>query len=75
MPPETIRHAPRGWPTVKRRVLRGAGGYDSGMLDELRAAVDALHRGDVEPFVGLIGENSEWRGLVSGHLWWKQQPS
>jgi hypothetical protein len=45
------------------------------VIDELRVAVEALNRGDVEPFVTLIDENSEWRGIASGHLWWKRQPS
>lgn len=45
------------------------------MIDELRAAVDAFNRGDAEPFLALIGEDSEWRGITHGHLWWKQAPS
>ena len=45
------------------------------VISDLRAAVEALNRGDVEPFVALFDENSEWRGIVSGYLWWKQQPS
>jgi hypothetical protein len=45
------------------------------VIDELRIAVDALNAGDPEPFVALIDEDSEWRGIASGHLWWKQTPS
>jgi ketosteroid isomerase-like protein len=45
------------------------------VIDELRVAVEALSQGDLEPFVALIDENSEWRGIASGRLWWKQQPS
>jgi hypothetical protein len=44
------------------------------VIDELRAAVEALSRGDPEPFVALIGADSEWRGQVHGHLWWKRTP-
>jgi ketosteroid isomerase-like protein len=45
------------------------------MIDRLRAAAEALNEGDVEPFVALIAEDSEWRGVTSGHLWWKQTPA
>jgi ketosteroid isomerase-like protein len=45
------------------------------VIDELRAAVEALDRGDVEPFVALLDENSEWRGITRGRLWWKHTPS
>ncbi len=47
----------------------------SDVLDELRAAVDALNRGDAEPFIALLDDNTEWRGVGHGHLWWKQEPS
>jgi ketosteroid isomerase-like protein len=53
----------------------GAEVYDSAVIDELRAAVDAFNRGDPEPFVALIDEDSEWRGISRGHLWWKHAPS
>lgn len=49
--------------------------YDQVVIEELRAAVDALNDGDIEPFVALIDENSEWRGITCGHLWWKHAPS
>ena len=49
--------------------------YDQLVIDELRAAVDALNDGDVEPFIALMDENSEWRGITRGHLWWKHAPS
>jgi ketosteroid isomerase-like protein len=49
--------------------------YDALVIDELRAAVAALNDGDVEPFIALIDENSEWRGITRGHLWWKHAPS
>ena len=44
-------------------------------MDELRAAVNAFNNGDVEPFVALIDEKMEWRGIANGHLWWKRTPS
>ena len=49
--------------------------YDQVVIDELRAAVDALNAGDIEPFVALIDESSEWRGITRGRLWWKHAPS
>ncbi len=45
------------------------------MIDELRVAVEALNQGDVEPFLALIDVDSEWRGIATGRLWWKQAPS
>jgi ketosteroid isomerase-like protein len=45
------------------------------VIDQLRAAAEALNRGDSEPFVSLFGEDTEWRGPTSGHLWWKHTPS
>ena len=45
------------------------------VIDELRAAVEALNAGDAEPFISLIAEDSEWRGIATGRLWWKQAPS
>lgn len=47
----------------------------SAVIEELRLAVDALTTGNAEPFLALIDEDSEWRGITSGHLWWKQAPS
>lgn len=57
--------------------LAGAGrrAYDRAVIGKLRVAVEALNRGDVEPFVALVDESSEWRGVASGHMWWKEQPS
>lgn len=45
------------------------------MLDELRAAAEALNRGDPEPFASLFADDAEWRGVSHGHLWWKRTPS
>ena len=49
--------------------------YDRVVIDELRAAVEALNDGDIEPFIALIDENSEWRSITRGHLWWKHTPT
>ena len=49
--------------------------YDLRVIEELRVAVAALNDGNAEPFVALIDEDSEWRGITSGRLWWKQAPS
>jgi ketosteroid isomerase-like protein len=45
------------------------------MIDQLRVAVNALNQGDPEPFASLFAEDSEWRGVSHGHLWWKRTPS
>jgi len=45
------------------------------VIDQLRVAAEALGRGDPEPFVALIAEGNEWRGISRGHLWWKQTPT
>lgn len=44
------------------------------MIDRLRAAADALNRGNPEPFTSLIADDNEWRGVSRGHLWWKVTP-
>ena len=77
-----VRAPPRR-PVLRLRVgdaspasgLRSAVPYDLGMIDELRAAVEALNRGDPGPFASLFAEDAEWRGLSRGHLWWKRTPS
>jgi ketosteroid isomerase-like protein len=45
------------------------------VIDQLRAAAEALGHGDPEPFVSLFAEDAEWRGPSRGHLWWKHTPS
>jgi hypothetical protein len=45
------------------------------VIEQLKAAAEALERGDPEPFVALIAEGAEWRGVAHGFLWWKQTPS
>jgi ketosteroid isomerase-like protein len=45
------------------------------MIDQLRAAAEALNQGDPEPFASLIAEDSEWRGISHGFLWWKRTPA
>jgi hypothetical protein len=45
------------------------------VIEQLRAAAEAMNRGDPEPFVSLVAEGAEWRGIASGHLWWKHTPS
>jgi ketosteroid isomerase-like protein len=54
---------------------RVAAGCDYGtVIDELRAAAEALNRGDPGPFASLFAEDSEWRGVPHGLLWWKRTP-
>ena len=45
------------------------------MIDRLREAAAALNRGDPGPFVALIADENEWRGVAHGHLWWKHTPT
>jgi len=45
------------------------------VIDQLRAAAEALGRGDPEPFVSLLAEDAEWRGVSHGFLWWKRTPT
>jgi ketosteroid isomerase-like protein len=45
------------------------------VIEELRAAAEALDSGDPEPFVSLFAEDAEWRGVPRGRLWWKHTPS
>jgi len=45
------------------------------VIDQLRAAADALNRGDPESFVALLSEDAEWRGVPNGRLWWKRTPA
>jgi hypothetical protein len=45
------------------------------MIEQLRAAAEALGQGDPEPFASLMAEEAEWRGISGGHLWWKFTPS
>ena len=45
------------------------------MIDELREAAEALNQGDPGPFVALIADENEWRGISRGRLWWKQTPT
>jgi ketosteroid isomerase-like protein len=45
------------------------------VIEQLRVAVDALDRGDPEPFLALLDETCVWQGIAGGHLWWKHAPS
>jgi len=45
------------------------------VIDQFRAAGEALSRGDPAPFASLFAEGAEWRGIGHGHLWWKRTPS
>jgi hypothetical protein len=45
------------------------------VIDQLRAATDALNEGNPEPFAALMADDSEWRGVAQGHLWWKHTPA
>lgn len=45
------------------------------VIEQLRVAAEALNRGDPEPFASLIADESEWRGVPTGHLWWKHTPA
>jgi ketosteroid isomerase-like protein len=44
------------------------------VIDRLRAAAAALNERDPEPFARLMADDSEWRGVSRGHLWWRRTP-
>ena len=48
---------------------------DVDVIKELRVAADALNEGDPRPFAALMADDSEWRGVQRGHLWWKSTPA
>ena len=62
-------------PHERRLVLLAGLRHTSTVIEELRAAAEALNRGDPEPFVSLFAEDAEWRGVPRGRLWWKHTPS
>jgi ketosteroid isomerase-like protein len=45
------------------------------LIERLRAAADALNEGDPEPFLTLLADDVEWRGVSRGFLWWKKTAS
>jgi hypothetical protein len=42
-----------------------------GVIDQLRAAAEAISLGDPQPFASLFAEDLEWRGVPYGLLRWK----
>jgi hypothetical protein len=48
--------------------------HDRLVIEQLRAAAEALNRGDPGPFVSLLADENEWRGVSRGRLWWKHTP-
>jgi ketosteroid isomerase-like protein len=48
---------------------------DAQLIVRLRAAADALSRGDPTPFAAMFADDAEWRGVAHGRLWWKHTPS
>jgi hypothetical protein len=45
------------------------------VIEQLRAAAEALNLDDPEPFVSLIAAENGWRGVPHGELWWKRTPA
>jgi len=45
------------------------------VLDAIRAAADALNRGDPEPFVALVADDCEWRGIAEAGSPEEEAPS
>ena len=43
--------------------------------ERIQAAFDAAVGGDVEPLVEMFDQELEWRGVTTGHLWWRRTPS
>jgi ketosteroid isomerase-like protein len=48
---------------------------DAAIIDQLRKAADALNNGDPDPLASMFADGAEWRGVSSGHLWWKHTPA
>jgi ketosteroid isomerase-like protein len=46
-----------------------------GDAERVQDALDAAVGGDLEPLVGLMAPDLEWRGVERGHLWWRSTPS
>lgn len=44
-------------------------------VERIQHAFDDAIGGDVEPLVGLLSPDLEWRGVERGHLWWRGAPS
>lgn len=47
----------------------------SAEFEVIRAAYEALNRGDPEPLAGLFNHDTVWRGIERGFLWWRQAPT
>jgi ketosteroid isomerase-like protein len=43
--------------------------------EEVQQAYDAAAAGDIDPLVGLLDPEIEWRGMERGHLWWRKAPA
>ena len=41
----------------------------------IQSAYDAAIAGDLDPLIGLLAPDLEWRGVERGHLWWRHAPS
>jgi len=46
-----------------------------GQLDIVRRAYEAANDGDVGELAELFDPDTVWRGVESGHLWWRSAPS
>jgi hypothetical protein len=42
---------------------------------DIQAALDAAVAGDLDPLVGLLDPDLDWRGIRRGHLWWRRAPA
>ena len=43
--------------------------------ERVQTAFEAAVGGDVEPLAALFAADLEWRGVTTGHLWWRRTPS
>jgi hypothetical protein len=71
IPEPTEQSAAPLWGSSTASTLR----HTATVIDQLRAAAEALGHGDPESFASLFAEDAEWRGPSRGHLWWKHTPS
>jgi len=42
---------------------------------EVQQAYDAAVAGDVDPLVGLLHPDLDWKGFERGRWWWRKAPA
>jgi hypothetical protein len=42
---------------------------------QMQGALTAAANRNIEPLIALMDSTMEWRGISSGHLWWRNTPA